>query len=189
MKIFLTFIAFVIAFLLHKHLLYPIESYIFSAEDDLIEHASLLYLPHAIRIVAFYIIGPIALLPIFLSQCFTNLIFNDAGLTQTVNLSFLSTFAIFLGFYLYEFIKKGNLFNINATVDWKKIIIVGFLVSIFNSTLSSFYINYFEHNAIKFHLYLNFKYLTGDMIGLVLGMFMFIVLLNFFKYWLRNVRN
>ena len=105
MKIFLTFIAFVIAFLLHKHLLYPIESYIFSAEDDLIEYASLLYLPHAIRIIAFYIIGPIALLPIFLSQCFTNLIFNDAGLTQTVNLSLLSTFAIFLGFYLYEFIK------------------------------------------------------------------------------------
>ena len=189
MKIFLTFIAFFIAFLLHKHLLYPIESYIFSAGNDTIQHASLLYLPHAIRIVAFYIIGPIALLPIFLSQCFTNLIFNDAGLTQTVYLSLLSTFAIFLGFYLYEFIKKGNLFNINATVDWKKIIIVGFLVSIFNSTLSSFYINYFEHNVIEFHVYLIFKYLTGDMLGLVLGMFMFIILLSLFKYCSRNVRN
>lgn len=189
MKIFLTFIAFVIAFLLHKHLLYPIESYIFSAEDDLIEHASLLYLPHAIRIVAFYIIGPIALLPIFLSQCFTNLIFNDAGLTQTVNLSFLSTFAIFLGFYLYGLIKQSNLFNINATVDWKKIIIVGFLVSIFNSTLSSFYINYFEHSASEFQLYLNFRYLTGDILGLVLGMFIFIMALHFFKYWVRNVRS
>jgi hypothetical protein len=187
MKIILTFVAFIIAFLLHKYLLYPIESYIFSAE--IVEHASLIYLPHAIRIIAYYVIGPIALLPIFLSQCFTNLLFNDASLTETVNLSFISTFAIFVGFYLYGLIKQGNLFNINATLDWKKIIIVGFLVSIFNSTLSSFYINYFEHSASEFHVYLNFKYLTGDMIGLVLGMFVFIMVLHFFKYWLRNVRN
>jgi hypothetical protein len=189
MKIILTFVAFIIAFLLHKYLLYPIENYIFSAEDEIVEHASLLYLPHAIRIIAYYVIGPIALLPIFLSQCFTNLLFNNAGLTETVNLSFLSTFAIFAGFYLYGLIKQGNLFNINATVDWKKIIIVGFLVSIFNSTLSSLYIHYFEHSAGKFHVYLNFKYLTGDMIGLVLGMFVFIMVLHIFKYWVRNVRN
>ena len=187
MKFFLTFIAFTIAFLLHKYLLYPIEIYFFS--EEIAEHASLLYLPHAIRVIAYYVIGPIALLPIFLSQCFTNLFFNDAGLTETVNLSVISTFAIFAGFYLYGLIKHGNLFNINATVDWKKIIIVGFLVSIFNSTLSSLYINYFEHSSSDFHMYLNFKYLTGDILGLVLGMFMFIIILHFFKYWIRNVRN
>ena len=189
MKIILTFVAFIIAFLLHKYLLYPIENYIFFVEEEIVEHASLLYLPHAIRIIAYYVIGPIALFPIFLSQCFTNLLFNDAGLTETINLSFISTFAILAGFLLYGFIKKGNLFNINATVDWKKIIIVGFLVSIFNSTFSSFYINYFEYSAGEFHMYLNFKYLTGDMIGLVLGMFVFIMVLHIFKYWIRNVRN
>ena len=187
MKIILIFVAFIIAFLLHKYLLSPIEIFIFSEKK--VKYASLLYLPHAIRIIAYYVIGPIALLPIFLSQCFTNLLFNNAGLTETVNLSFLSTFAIFAGFYLYGLIKQGNLFNINATVDWKKIIIVGFLVSIFNSTLSSLYIHYFEHSAGKFHVYLNFKYLTGDMIGLVLGMFVFIMVLHIFKYWVRNVRN
>ena len=189
MKIILTFVAFIIAFLLHKYLLYPIENYIFFVEEEIVEHVSWLYLPHAIRIIAYYVIGPIALLPIFLSQCFTNLLFNDAGLTETINLSFISTFAIFAGFYLYGLIKQGNLFNINATVDWKKIIIVGFLVSIFNSTFSSFYINYFEYSASEFHVYLNFKYLTGDMIGLVLGMFVFIMVLHIFKYWVRNVRN
>jgi len=189
MKIFLTFIAFTIAFLLHKYLLYPIEIYIFTAENEIVEHASLLYLPHAIRIIAYYVIGPIALLPIFLSQCFTNLLFNNAGLTETVNLSFLSTFAIFAGFYLYGLIKQGNLFNINATVDWKKIIIVGFLVSIFNSTLSSLYINYFEHSLSDFHVYLNLKYLTGDFLGIVLGMLIFMVMLHSFKHWIRNVRN
>ena len=187
MKIFVTFFVFILAFLFHKYLLSPIESFIFS--EEIIEHASLIYLPHAIRIIAYYVIGPIALLPIFLSQCFTNLLFNEASLTETVNLSFISTSAIFLGFCLYGFIKEGNLFNINASVDWKKIIIVGFLVSIFNSTLSSIYINYFEHSSSDFHMYLNFKYLTGDILGLVLGMFMFIIILHFFKYWIRNVRN
>jgi len=187
MKIFVTFVIFILAFLFHKYLLSPIEIFIFSEETT--EHASLIYLPHAVRIIAYYVIGPIALLPIFLSQCLTNIFFNEAGLIITGNLSFISTFSIFAGFYLYRFIKKGNLFNINATVDWKKIIIVGFLVSIFNSTLSSLYINYFEQSSGHFHEYLNFNYLIGDMLGLVLGMLLFIVFLFFFKYWIRNVRN
>ena len=187
MKIFVTFFVFILAFLFHKYLLSPIESFIFS--EEITEHASLIYLPHAIRIIAYYVIGPIALLPIFLSQCFTNLLFNEASLTETVNLSFISTSAIFLGFCLYGFIKKGNLFNINAIVDWKKIIIVGLLVSIFNSTFSSFYINYFEQSSSDFHEYLNFNYLIGDMLGLVLGMLLFIISLYLFKYWLRNVRS
>ena len=189
MKIILIFVAFIIAFIFHKYLLSPIEIFIFSEETTDHAHASLIYLPHAVRIIAYYVFGPIALLPIFLSQCFTNLLFNDAGLTKTINLSFISTFAIFAGFYLYGLIKQGNLFNINATVDWKKIIIVGFLVSIFNSTLSSLYINYFEHSLSDFHVYLNLKYLTGDILGLVLGMLIFMVMLHCFKHWIRNVRN
>ena len=49
--------------------------------------------------------------------------------------------SIYCGFSLYELIKKDNLLNINKTVDWKKIIIIGFLVSVFNSTFSTLYLN------------------------------------------------
>ena len=184
MSFLITFVLFTVTFLLHKYLILPLEIFIFSQET--IEYASLLYLPHAVRIIAYYVLGPIALIPIFLSQCVTYLVFNNAELMNTVYLSGLSTLSIFLGFRLYELIRKRNIFNIDKTVDWKKIIIVGFLVSIFNSTLSSLFIS-LNTSYNYFYESLNFTYLMGDVSGLVFGMFLFIFCLKLYKFWGKNV--
>ena len=182
----ITFVLFIVAFLLHKYIILPLEIFIFS--QDIIEYASLLYLPHAVRIISYYILGPIVLIPIFLSQCFTYLVFINADLMNTVYLSCLSTLSIFLGFRLYELVKIRNIFNIDKTVDWKKIIIVGFLVSIFNSTLSSLFIN-LNTSYNYFYETLNFTYLVGDVLGLVFGMFLFIFCLKVYNSWGKDVRS
>ena len=186
MSFLITFFLFIVTFLLHKYLILPLEIFIFSQET--IEYASLLYLPHAVRIIAYYVLGPIVLIPIFLSQCFTYLLFNNAELMNTVYLSCLSTLSIFLGFRLYELVRKRNIFNIDNTVDWKKIIIVGFLVSIFNSTLSSLFIS-LNTSYNYFYESLNFTYLTGDVLGLVFGMFLFISCLKIYNSWGKDVRS
>lgn len=186
MNTLIPFVLFIVTFLLHKYLILPFEILIFSQET--IDYASLLYLPHAVRIIAYYVLGPIVLIPIFLSQCFTYLVFNNAELINTVYLSCLSTLSIFLGFKLYELVRKKNIFNINNTVDWKKIIIVGFLVSIFNSTLSSLYIS-LNTSYNYFYESLNFTYLIGDVLGLVFGMFLFIFCLSLYKSWGKDVRS
>ena len=184
MNFLITFVLFIVTFLLHKYIILPLEIFIFSQET--IEYASLLYLPHAVRIIAYYVLGPIVLIPIFLSQCFTYLVFNNAELMNTVYLSGLSTLSIFLGFRLYELIRKRNIFNIDKTVDWKKIIIVGFLVSIFNSTLSSIFIS-LNTSYNYFYESLNFTYLVGDLLGLVFGMFLFILFIRFYRSWGKDV--
>ena len=184
MSLLITFVFFIVTFILHKYLILPLEIFIFSQET--IEYASLLYLPHAIRIIAYYILGPIALIPIFLSQCITNLVFNNAELINTIYLSSLSTLSIFLGFRLYELVRKKNIFNLNKTVDWKKIIIVGFLVSIFNSTLSSIFIS-LNTSYNYFYESLNFTYLIGDVLGLVFGMLLFVYFIKFYNSWGKNV--
>ena len=186
MSILIIFVLFTATFLLHKYIILPFEILIFSKET--IEYASLLYLPHAVRIIAYFVLGPIVLIPIFLSQCFTYLLFNNAELMNTVYLSGLSTLSIFLGFRLYELFRKRNLFNIDKTVDWKKIIIVGFLVSIFNSTLSSIFIS-LNTSYNYFYETLNFTYLIGDVLGLVFGMFLFIFCLKFYDFWRKDVRS
>ena len=186
MNTLIPFVLFIVTFLLHKYLILPFEILIFSQET--IDYASLLYLPHAVRIIAYYVLGPIVLIPILLSQCFTYLVFNNAELMNTVYLSCLSTLSIFLGFKLYELVRKKNIFNINNTVDWKKIIIVGFLVSIFNSTLSSLYIS-LNTSYNYFYESLNFTYLIGDVLGLVFGMFLFIFCLLQYKSWGKDVRS
>ena len=170
-------------FLLHKFIVYPAEVYIFT--EEVVEHASYLYLPHAVRIIAYYILGPITLIPIFLSQCFTFILFNNGELFNTVYLSAISTISIYFGFISYEIIKKDNLFNINKTVDWKKIIIIGFLVSVFNSTLSTLYLN-LKKGHDYFYETLNFTYLIGDVLGLVFGMILFILSLKFYGHWRSN---
>ena len=186
MNIIITFIIFFLIFLLHKFIIYPVEISIFTQE--IVEHASFLYLPHAVRIIAYYVMGPISLIPIFLSQCFTFIIFNDGELLNTVYLSSISTLSIFFGFGLYELIKKDNLFNIKNTVDWKKIIIIGFLVSIFNSTLSTVYLN-LENSQSYIYETINFTFLIGDVLGLVFGMFLFIFSLKFYGRWRSNFEN
>ena len=182
-RIITPFLIFVITFLLHKFIIYPVEVYFFSEET--VEHASYLYLPHAVRIIAYYVLGPIALIPIFLSQCFTFILFNNGELFNTVYLSTISTLSIYCGFTLYELIKKDNLFDIINTVDWKKIIIIGFLVSVFNSTLSTLYLN-LKKGHDYFYETLNFTYLIGDVLGLVFGMILFILSLKFYGRWRSN---
>jgi len=182
-NIIIPFFIFIIMFLLHKFIVYPAEVYIFT--EEVVEHASYLYLPHAVRIIAYYVLGPIALIPIFLSQCFTFILFNNGELFNTVYLSAISTVSIYFGFISYEIIKKDNLFNINKTVDWKKIIIIGFLVSVFNSTLTTLYLN-LKKGHDYFYETLNFTYLIGDVLGLVFGMILFILSLKFYGRWSSN---
>ena len=182
-NIIIPFFIFIIMFLLHKFIVYPAEVYIFT--EEVVEHASYLYLPHAVRIIAYYVLGPISLIPIFLSQCFTFIFFNNGELFNTFYLSAISTISIYFGFISYEIIKKDNLFNINKTVDWKKIIIIGFLVSVFNSTLSTLYLN-LKQGHDYFYETLNFTYLIGDVLGLVFGMILFILSLKFYGRWRSN---
>ena len=74
MSLFVTFTIFVFFFLIQKYMIYPIEKYLFPSY--LIDKASILYLPHAIRIIAYYVLGFKALIPIFISQCFTFIYLN-----------------------------------------------------------------------------------------------------------------
>ena len=179
-----TFFLFILIFFIQKFCIYPLEKNIL--HSALIEQASVLYLPHAARIITFYVLGPIVLIPIFLSQCFTYIVLNDFNIINSMILSFLSTLSIFLGFELFRLFKKNILFEIDKIVDWKKIILIGFLTSIFNSNLSSAYLSF--NNKSTFDILLNFRFLLGDVLGLVFGMLIFTYLIKAYSIWIYNVR-
>ena len=87
-------------------------------------------------------------------------------------LSFLSTLSIFLGFEIYNLFNKKIFFKLDKIIDWKKIILIGCSVSVFNSSLSSYYL--IKSQNINFDFLLNIRFLIGDTIGLVFGMLIFI---------------
>ena len=185
MSLFITFTIFVFFFLIQKYMIYPIEKYLFPSY--LIDKASILYLPHAVRIIAYYVLGFRALIPIFISQCFTFIYLNNGDVIETIILSASSTFTIYLGFELFKNFKNQVSFNVDEIVDWKKIILIGTMVSIINSTVGSLYFFIFD-SKIDIDLILNLRFIVGDIFGLIFGMFLFIIVLKFSALWIRNVK-
>ena len=186
MSLFVTFTIFVFFFLIQKHMIYPIEKYLFPSY--LIDKASILYLPHAVRIIAYYVLGFRALIPIFISQCFTFIYLNNGDVIETIILSATSTFTIYLGFQFFRHFKNQASYNLDEIVDWKKIILIGTMVSIINSTVGSLYFFTFD-SKIDIDLILNLRFIMGDIFGLLFGMFLFILVLKFLGLWIRNVKS
>ena len=185
MSLFITFTIFVFFFLIQKYMIYPIEKYLFPSY--LIDKASILYLPHAIRIIAYYVLWFKALIPIFISQCFTFIFLNNGDVIETIILSASSTFTIYLGFQFFKNFKNQISFNFDDIVDWKIIIIIGIIVSIINSTVGSLYFFTFD-SKIKIDLILNLRFIIGDTFGLIFGMFLFILIIKFLGLWTKNVK-
>ena len=183
MPFIFVFFVFIFFFLLQKYFIYPLEKMIFPSY--LIDQASLLYIPHAVRIISYYVYGSLVLIPVFLSQCFTYIFLNNEPIIHSLILSLISTFSIFLGFELFNLFNKKISFKLDNIIDWKKIILIGSFVSIFNSSLSSFYL--INSKNITFDFVLNVRFLIGDIFGLVFGMIIFIFIIKLYISWPKNV--
>ena len=179
----LVFFMFLFFFFVQLYLIYPIESFLLPS--SFIDQASFLYLPHSIRIIAYFIFGKIIIIPIFLSQCFTFIIINGGDIYDSLFLSTISSLSIIFGFELFKYFKKNNLYQINKFIDWKQILLIGFFASLSNSFFSSVY--FFYNRGIDFNFNLMIRYVMGDCFGLFFGMLFFIFLIKFFGSYLNNV--
>ena len=178
----LVFLMFLFFFFVQLYLIYPIESFLLPL--SFIDQASFFYLPHSIRIIAYFIFGKIIIIPIFLSQCFTYIIINDGDIYDSLFLSTISSLSILLGFELFKYFRKNNLYQINKFIDWKQILLIGFFSSLSNSSFSSVY--FFYNRGIDFNFNLMIRYFMGDCFGLFFGMLFFIFLIKFFGLYLNN---
>ena len=120
-------------------------------------------------------------------SCFIFIYLNNGDVIETIILSASSTFTIYLGFELFKNFKNQVSFNVDEIVDWKKIILIGTMVSIINSTVGSLYFFIFD-SKIDIDLILNLRFIVGDIFGLIFGMFLFIIVLKFSVLWIRNVK-
>ena len=116
-------------FLIQKHVIYPIEKVFFS--NEVLQLASVLYLPHCIRVLSYYILGFYSIIPIFFSQVFTYVYFNDADIINSSLLSSISTFSIVLGFKIFYVLNEKTHLKFKKIVEWKILIILGSFISIF----------------------------------------------------------
>ena len=179
MPLLITFLIYVAFFIFHKHTIVEFEKIIFAKE--LVDQASLLYIPHAIRIIAYFLLGIISIIPIFLAQCFTYIFLNGSDVFHSISLSSISIISIVFGFYCFNSLRGRNFFQLKSSIDWKKIILIGFFASLFNSTISSIYFSYLNNQNLD--LILVSRFIIGDTVGIIVGMLIFIMILKFSKVW------
>jgi len=177
----ITFLIYVVFFLIQKHVIYPIEQVFFS--NEVLQLASVLYLPHCVRVLSYYILGFKSIIPIFFSQVFTYVYFNDADIINSSLLSFISTCSIVLGFKVFYVLNEKTHLKFKKIVEWKILVILGSFISIFNSFLSTIY---FSVNGSFLNLSVLFRFIIGDILGMITGMLIFIFVIKLVRFRMLN---
>ncbi|MGA1019634.1 MAG: hypothetical protein ACO3TT_03815 [Candidatus Puniceispirillales bacterium] len=168
-------IIYVSMFWLCFNVIFPIEYY-FLGESSAI--ASLIFLPHAVRVLSSWLLGPKALFALIPAEIITHTIW---GLEYTFYQSYLipsfsSSSAVLaceslriMGYRIYP--------SQYHKPNWIGVIVAGVLASIFNS-LSGAYLKS-EAFAKEDFIEIIARYIIGDTTGLILSM---IMLMYFFRF-------
>ena len=153
--------------------------------NEFVGIVSLVYLPHAIRIISFFVIGSIAFIPIFIAEFLCHLIFVNQIFTDALIRPFLSCMSVLIIFQALKFFD----FNLNIYdekyFNWKVILFVGFCSSLINSTFNFIYHVNFKNVAIDVSII--YSYVIGDSLGVFFGMLVITLLIKLYaKIFLVN---
>lgn len=146
--------------------------------------ASLIYLPHGVRVLATWMMGWRAIIPLFTGSYLSNLLFTsnevravtDPVILQSIMVGALSAY---VAFGLMRASGRDIAANGGRIMDWKWLLIVGAIASVVNSVGQSIvYSGLILPDEALAALAI---FAVGDLVGLAVNMF---VLLLIFR-WLR----
>ena len=146
--------------------------------------ASLIYLPHGFRVLATWLIGWKAIIPLFAGSYLSNLVFardevravNDPAMLQSTTVGALSAYA---AFGLVRIFGRNITANRGRIMDWKWLLIVGAVASVLNSVGQSVV---FSGLILPDQVFVALVvFAVGDLFGLTATMLMLMVIFR----WLR----
>ena len=146
--------------------------------------ASLIYLPHGVRVLATWMLGWRAIIPLLTGAYLSNFIFTpdevravtDPAILQSITVGAMSAYA---AFGLMRFFGRDIVANGGRIMDWKWLLIVGAVASVLDSVGQSIVFSglIFPDEALAALAIFAF----GDLVGLAVNMF---VLMMIFR-WIR----
>ena len=161
------------ALFIQNNFIYPIEKFI--TNSPAIDYVSILYLPHGVKIILFFIYRYISIFPIFLATYLYGFTL-DFSIIHLIG-SFIGIFAIFVSLHLCNFLLKNINIYSRKFLLWRLLIVVTFFSALLNSVLQSMLIS-FTFKAFN----LNLLFLFGDIMGSIVIIFFII---NFRGFFLR----
>ena len=153
----------VLAFVLQFEVILPVEGALFPSDD--LSHASLLFIPHGLKMLAAYLLGIIAAPAIFVAQLIAGLFVLGVNGQDAVVGAFFGTLAAIMPVAIINFLFKspwheGVALHSKEGIGTFRAFIVAVMLSTFvNSVLHSAY--YHADSTVM----LPFRYLFGDMMG------------------------
>lgn len=146
--------------------------------------ASLVYLPHGVRVLATWLWGWKAFFPLYAGACLSTLIFTPAAekslIQESLHLSVgAGALSALLAFEAARLLGRNLYAGTSNRIDWKGLLIIGAAASVINSVLQSVV---YSGVILPEHAILTFvTYAVGDLIGLFVSM---LALMMIFR-WIR----
>ena len=128
------FMAFVLAFVLVDFVVEPVQRYFVSVTAIT---GSLLFIPHGIRVLAVWLCGVRAILPLILAEFLGGVFLwqPDVGLDVLLGSSMVGGLCVYLTFELFRIagIEMRPDGKDSALTNWKSLILIASIASVFNS--------------------------------------------------------
>ncbi len=177
----IAFLVLFFGFQIQTFLIYPIESQL--RPDDYVNFASLVFIPHGMKIILVMLIGPIVWPVIYLAQILSGLIYSGDWFNSLVSSGF-GTLAVVIPAVLLNASLKRSIWaapvfyrDINISIIWTYISL-SVMASFFNSLLHAM------HFGID-DLLLPYLYFSGDVFG---SLVVFVILLSVVRPILMKVK-
>ena len=172
----ITTFVYLLTFVVWRYLILPLE---ISLTNENAKFASLLFLPHAVRVLSAWLLGPKSLIAMIPAGVAVSLIGGASPsqgyeLIQEVLLATFAASSAVMAFELMRFCKIDAYPKDEGIVSWRTILFGGVLASIINSLGSTWLKSgYFDPTII---IEVITRFIIGDTLGLVSGMLILMII-------------
>lgn len=177
-NLFWVFISFFFCFILVSVLITPTQAYLNFTQT---EYASLVFLPHGVRVLSIWLLRERAIVPLFIAHLFTYLIFVWVGNSSIENIALVlvGTFCVPLAIQLLRWTGLEAFLASPNVIQWRAIVLVGFLASIINSIGNSLVLSPTIEPSL--HLITALTYIVGDTIGVIVVLLALLFLFRLYR--------
>ena len=166
-------------YVLQVNFIFPFERAYFG---ELTSYASLLFLPHAVRVIASWLIGPKAILALFPASLISLQFYGDI-FDEELSFYFYSLLSSASGVIAFEFLKlmKMNVYPSGDKMSsWRNVLFAGCIASFINSLCG---INFIVYKLQETEIVeVIFRYIIGDFFGLLVSMFVLMIVFRYYRF-------
>ena len=127
-------LAYVVGYLLVDYIVAPVQ-YLYLSRDFTV--GSLLFIPHGIRVLALWLCGSRAILPLIIAELFCTVMLwqPDVALSTSLGSSMVGGLCVYLTFELFRLagIEMRPDGKDSALTNWRSLILLASIASVFNS--------------------------------------------------------